>query len=266
MKLKSGDVLSLVTATGADVHVHVSYSDRKGVAPSIDGRKNTSITTATTTTILEGTTGGASAVRDVTALVIRNIDTSTQTVTVKHNDGTTNVEVYKAVVAAGGQVQWTAAAGWAASSTTPSGSTLLTTTTDLANANATPDTLADITGLTYAVTAGDTYRFRAVIPFSSAATTTGARFTVNGPAMTAIGFVSRWTLSATTEFFGYFAALLGGAVQATALTVGNICVIEGRFIPSADGTFAIQFSSEVTVSAITALAGSTLEITKLIDV
>lgn len=41
-------------------------------------------------------------------------------------------------------------------------------------------------------------------------------------------------------------------------TSGNICVIEGVIKPSADGTVTIRFASEISGSAITALAGSTL--------
>jgi hypothetical protein len=264
MNLRTADILSLVTSSGADINVHVSYRERDGKAPAVNGRKNTSITTATTTTILEGP-AGSSNVREVTALVIRNVDSTSNTVTVKHNDGTTNVEIYKATVAAGGQIQWTEQNGWEVSSTSPTGTTLLTTTANVANAEAVADTLTNITGLTFAVEAGDSYRFRFVAGYTSAATTTGARFTVNGPAMTNINFVSRWTLTATTEYLIYGAALLAGAVQAESLTAGNMVVIEGRFTPSAAGTFAIQFSSEVTVSAITVLAGATLEIAKTVD-
>ncbi|HBJ75674.1 MAG TPA: hypothetical protein DDY86_09295, partial [Syntrophaceae bacterium] len=40
---------------------------------------------------------------------------------------------------------------------------------------------------------------------------------------------------------------------------GNMAIIEGMFRPSAGGTFAIQFASEVSNSAITAKIGSHLE-------
>lgn len=266
MNLKQGNYLSLVTSSGADVSVSASYRDDGSIKTSTPGVLNTAITTATTTTFLEGPTGGAGgSSRVVERISIRNIDVTSNTVTVKLYDGTTNVEIKKVTLAAGGELHYEDGAGWTTPSTAPSGYTLLTTTTDVANAHATPDTLADITGLTIAVTAGDSYRFRFVAGYTSAATTTGARFTINGPAMTSINFVSRWTLTATTEYFFYASALLGGTVQATSLAAGNMVVIEGVCKPSADGTLAVQFSSEITVSAITVLAGATFEVIKTVD-
>ena len=135
-------------------------------------------------------------------------------------------------------------------------------TGDVANSNAVANTLANITGLTHDVVSGTSYYFKAVILYTSAATTTGARFTVNGPTMTAVGYRSEYTLtSTTTTLNSHLNALqLPAASNATALLLGNIAYIEGMFTPSANGTFAIQFASEVSSSAITAKAGSFLHI------
>jgi len=133
---------------------------------------------------------------------------------------------------------------------------------DVANSNAVANTLADITGLTHTVVSGTSYYFKAVILYTSAATTTGARFTVNGPTMTALGFRSEYTLTATTTTLNSHldTRQLPAASNASALLVGNIAYVEGMFTPSANGTFAIQFASEVANSAITAKAGSFLHI------
>jgi Rieske Fe-S protein len=135
-------------------------------------------------------------------------------------------------------------------------------TGDVANSNAVANTLADITGLTHAVVSGTSYYFKAVILYTSAATTTGARFTVNGPAMTAVGYRSEYTLTATTTTLNTHlnALQLPAASNASALLVGNIAYLEGMFTPSANGTFAIRFASEVSNSAITAKPGSFLHI------
>lgn len=267
MKLYKGDLLTVVTSGGADVSVHVSYSDRMGQQPFIDGRKNTAITTATTTTVLEGPTSNASAVRQITCLNIRNIDVTTNTVTVKHNDGTTNVEVWKGDLIAGAQLQWTERNGWQTISTLPSGATLYTAPADVANSAA--DTLADFTGLTHTVEAGDKYRFRAVCHFSADATTSGSRWTINGPAATAAstGYMSKYSLTATSQTvnYGLAAVQLPAAANATsAATTGNIAIVEGYYTPSTAGTFAIQFAAEA--GTITGLKGSTLEIMKVVDV
>lgn len=133
-------------------------------------------------------------------------------------------------------------------------------TGDVVNNNAVANTLADITGLTHAVVSGTSYYFKAVILYTSAATTTGARFTVNGPTMTAIGYRSEYTLTATTTTLNSHldARQLPAASNASALLVGNVAYLEGMFTPSANGTFAIQFASEVSSSAITAKPGSFL--------
>ena len=135
-------------------------------------------------------------------------------------------------------------------------------TGDVVNNNAVANTLADITGLTHAVVSGTSYYFKAVILYTSAATTTGARFTVNGPTMTALGFRSEYTLTATTTTLNSHldTRQLPAASNASALLVGNIAYLEGMFTPSANGTFAIQFASEVSNSAITAKPGSFLHI------
>lgn len=265
MNLRNGDSLTVVTATAADVSVHVSYAERNGHQPSISGRDNTAITTATTTTVLEGPSGHSN-VREVEVLNIRNIDSSSNTVTVKHNDGTANVEVWKGVLIAGAQVQWTEQHGWQLVTTLPSGATLYTASADVANSAA--DTLADFTGLTHAVDAGDKYRFRAVLHFAADATTSGSRWTINGPAATAAstGYASRYSLTATTETVnhGLAAVQLPAAANATsAATTGNIAVVEGYYTPSTAGTFAVQFAAEA--GTITGKAGSTLEIMKVVD-
>ena len=266
MNLKTGDLLTVVTAGGADVSVHVSYEDRKGHAPSTGGRKNTAITAAATTTVLEGPSGGSNE-RQITVLNIRNIDVTSNTVTVKHNDGTNNVEVYKIVLVAGAQVQWTEQHGWQLVTTLPSGATLYTAPADVVNSAA--DTLADFTGLTHTVEAGDKYYFRAVCHFSADATTSGSRWTINGPAATAAstGYTSAYSLTATTETknHGLAAVQLPAAANASsAATTGNIAVVEGFYTPSTAGTFAIQFAAEA--GTITGLKGSTLEIMKIVDV
>lgn len=267
MHLKAGNSITVVTSSGADVDVSVSYDD-EGSAKALSGVKNTAITTATTTTILEGPTAAVTGLtRVVRHLSIRNIDSSSNDVTVKLNDGTTNVALRKATLGAGDAIYFDRDGGWSVvtASTAAEWNTVILTA-DVGNSNAVADTLEDVTGLSFAAEADDTYEFEAVIPYTSAAATTGSRWTVNGPAMTAIQYVSRYTLTATTETVNYCAALQApAAANASSLTAGNVAVIQGTFTPSAAGTFIIQHASEVSASAITALAGATLRYRKLIN-
>jgi hypothetical protein len=82
--------------------------------------------------------------------------------------------------------------------------------------------------------------------------------------LTSLNGSSRYTIDATSETVNYFTAhQIPAAANATSLTVGNVATLRGFIKPSASGTFAIQFASEVNASAITALAGATLMIRRV---
>lgn len=134
---------------------------------------------------------------------------------------------------------------------------------DVANANATPNTIADITGLSFPVLAGVLYKFKFVIIFDAAATTTGSRFSINGPATpTLLAYRSQYGLTLTSETInnGLGAYDLPAASNASSpATTRNHAQIEGVIRPSANGTVIARFASEITASAITAKAGSYVE-------
>jgi hypothetical protein len=136
-------------------------------------------------------------------------------------------------------------------------------TSDTVNNNATANTLADLPNLAFWMEASRTYEFQIKCAYSAAATTTGSRWTVNGPASpTLITYRSHNTLTATTETFNYGGAYqLPAASNASSLTTGNLAVIEGVVRNGATaGLLQAQFASEVSSSAITALAaGSIIE-------
>ncbi len=139
--------------------------------------------------------------------------------------------------------------------------TIVTLASDVINNSAVANTIADVTGLSFAVTAGITYRFRAIIYYTSAATGTGSRWSVNGPASpTLLAYNSTYSLTATTNTTNNVAVYNVPAAcnASSATTAGNIAQIEGIIRPSASGTVTVRFASEVANSAITAKAGSTL--------
>lgn len=130
--------------------------------------------------------------------------------------------------------------------------------TDVVNNNATADTLADISDLSFPVVANKTYYFKAIINYTSAATANGSRWTINGPTAT-ISYKSVYTLTATTLTTNYSSAYdFPAASNATSLAAGNVAEIEGFVIPSADGTVVVRFASETANVAITAKKGSVL--------
>ena len=137
--------------------------------------------------------------------------------------------------------------------------TLVTLGSDVTNSTS---TLADVTGLSFAVTAGTIYRFFAMIYYTAGATGTGARFTVNGPASPTL-LAYRSFMAVANSGFQITAALYdsGSATTTSNSPSGNIATVEGIIQPSTSGTLVIRFASEApgTGNDIVAKAGSTLE-------
>lgn len=132
---------------------------------------------------------------------------------------------------------------------------------DITNNNAIANTIQDVTNFGFAVTATKRYWFRFIIAYTSAATTTGSRWTINGPALTSLSYYSQYSLTTTSNTVntGLAAYDLPAASNATsAATAANIAIVEGIITPSANGTVIARFASEVAGSAVIAKAGSVL--------
>jgi len=137
---------------------------------------------------------------------------------------------------------------------------------DVINNNAIADTLQDVTGLSFPVIGGRRYHFKFVIPFQSAAGTTGSRWTVNGPSAGLLAYRSEYTLTSTTtttneNVAGYD---LPAAANASSNSGNNMAIIEGVLIANANGTMIARFASEVSGSAITAKGGAVCYYTETI--
>lgn len=132
---------------------------------------------------------------------------------------------------------------------------------DVPNSNAVANTIADVTGLSFSVTAGVTYHFKFIIWYTAAATTTGSRWSINGPSTTNLAYTSIYSLTATNQTVNHAVAYNTPATSnaTSANTTGNIAIIEGVITPSANGSVIARFASEVANSAITAKAGSMVE-------
>lgn len=131
---------------------------------------------------------------------------------------------------------------------------------DITNNNGVANTIADVTGLTFLATAAEVYWFEATIPYTSAATTTGSRWSVNGPAApTFLHYTSKYTIDAVTETTNFATAYdIPAASNATSLTAGNVATIKGFITPSTTGMVTMRFASEVAGSAIIAKVGAVL--------
>jgi hypothetical protein len=270
----ASDLLRVTTSAAVATDVHVSWIDFATGAQT-PGRTNTLISTATTTTVVASP--AASTFRTVKTLTVRNRHASTsQDVTVLHTDGTTSVELVKVTLLAGDALHYDEHNGFTVrdnfgrikrredsliQAASPDFATVVLSA-DRTNNNAVANTMADVTDLSFAVTAGSTYWFRAFIMYTAAATTTGSRWAVNGPAApTLLVYKSEYSLTTTTRTIneGNAAYDIPAASNATsAATTSNIAWVEGFITPSANGTVIMRFASEVASSAIVAKAGSIL--------
>lgn len=270
----TSDKIRLTTGSALNIDVHASWVDKNG-STITPGNKNTPISTATTTDIVAAP--ASSTYRTVKTITVRNRDSTTSNaVTVIHTDGTNAMEMTKVTLPAGFTLHYHESAGfWVTDANganvfveqtggiqaAVNALNLVTLSADVTNNNATANTMADVTGLSFSVTSGETYKFKFTIPYTSAATTTGSRWAVSGPASpTLLNYTSHYTLTATTETVNYATAYdIPAASNASSLTAGNIAIIEGIIKPSANGTVIARFASEVSSSAIVAKAGALLE-------
>jgi hypothetical protein len=270
----TSDIIRVITSSTANIAVHASWMDLSGTTVT-PGRTNTAISIATTTTIVAAPAG--STQRNVKTLTISNTHASTvNTVTVQYYDGATAYQIFKRDLAAGEMIVYDEDGG--GFSVRDSVGRILTRTDNLVSAavsslntvvlsadqtnnNGTANTMEDVTGLSFAVTAGETYWFRFVIAYTAAATTTGSRWAISGPGSpTLLNYTSTYTLTATSNTVNSATAYdIPAASNATSLTAGNIAIIEGIITPSANGTVIARHASEVLSSAIVAKAGSMLQ-------
>lgn len=261
----TADKIQLVTSAAVTVDVHASYTDHTLSTDNVvSGRQNTAITTATTTDICAGPASGD--VRNVKALNIRNKHASTSVdVTVVIDVSGTDYELFKVTLLAGQTLEFVEGVGFFVVAQTSKLYKNLRVTSDVVNATT---SFADVTGLTWAVESGKHYNFEAHLYHVSNATTTGARFGVAGPAMTALRISGIDTVTGSVTASAHSAPTADITAQDTAFTAQTtgsanvtLAIMSGYFNPSAAGTFAVRFQSEVAVaSGLTVKVGSWMQL------
>lgn len=107
----TSDKIQLVTASTMTIHVHCDWLDLLAGAVT-PGRTNTApITTATTTDIVASP--AASTIRNVQSITIRHQSgVSAEQVTVKHTDGTNNLELFSYLLQPLEHLTYTDGEGW----------------------------------------------------------------------------------------------------------------------------------------------------------
>lgn len=254
------DKIQLVTSVACTVDVHVSFIDAVGstLVPTGGGRQNTAITTATTTDILAAP--GASTTRNLKKMTARNKGSTAVDVTVVFDQNSTDFELHKVTLLAGECLQYIEGIGFFVLSSSRL-DRWLRVQTDYVNATT---SFTDITGLTCPVESGKTYNFEAHLYHFANATTTGPRFGINGPTLSAIQVniydVVTTGTDTTTMRSGSAQAVDTSAAGATAtgrITTPTMAIVSGSFTTGAAGTFAMRGQSEVAVAAgVTVRAGS----------
>lgn len=268
MKILVGttDKLQLITSAAAAIDVVASFVDSTGAAGSsvTPGCTPTAIVTATTTDILA--TPASSTFRNLKGLSIRNKDAALSCdVTVQLNRSATLYEMHKTTLQIGECLEYEEGVGFYKLASTGKLDTKLHVANDVTFATAA--TFADVTGLTVALKSGKNYSFEAHLYHISNATTTGAQFGVNigaAPTLLQIATIDTVTGSVTAGVMSTGATATRDTA-ATAQTTGSAAItlgiLSGNITPSADGTFAIRATSEVTVaSGLIVKAGSWLRI------
>lgn len=232
----------------------------------------TVINTNSTTDVDISGSPAASTQRVIDFISIHNTDTVSATVTIKFDANGTEYILFKATIASGERIEYSDGNGFKVQTITgsvktsqsqgtnslASGINVAVLASDVINADATPNTLADVTGLSVPVVSGNTYWFRFVIQYTSSLTTNGSRWTVNFPGGTVRATVQNsLSVNALTIYSGLAAADASAGISATsASTNANIAVIEGFLECTSTGDLIARFASELTLEPITAKAGS----------
>ena len=128
-------------------------------------------------------------------------------------------------------------------------------------------TNAIVTGLSFPVLAGRTYRFKILADVTVGATADGVLINCDGPALTRLNYSTRSPLTTTTEQFTHgnnawknagTSVTPGTTSPATVLCAQH--VVEGTVTPSVDGTVAAWAVVEAGPTGTPAVkAGSTVE-------
>jgi len=248
------DKISLITSSGADIAVVASYIERDSTsgAVGVADRQLSKPLTATTTTIVGGPATGTT--RNIKSIFMKNLDASVSNdLTVQLDQNATLYEMYKCTLLAGETLEYIDGMGFIHLTNSQRLERTVYVTAD--STHATAATFADITGLQVPMLSGVLYNFLCHLYHINNATTTGSQFGYNignAPSDSRISTIDTVTGSVTAS------AHSAGSVTArdtaiTAQTTGATAIvpaiISGFIIPSADGTFSMRATSEVTVAS-----------------
>lgn len=253
------------TVTTNQLKCFASYTDT--TTTSITPGRN-ALTTNNTTAVDLVASPGSSTQRLVSYMSVYNTDTVSATVTINLYTTSTTYKLFTTTLAVGERVEYQQGEGFKVFTSdgsykeTPNA--IGAPATNVINhvmlssdqtVNAT--SYADITGLSVSLLANKRYWFRFVIVTTSVSTSTGAGWSINGPAFINLQYYS-WYPSSTTavQYNNAVSSYDSGTTTGNNATRG-LAMIEGTVDTSAAGTLIGRFRSENT-NTVTAKAGSVL--------
>lgn len=197
------------------------------------------------------------------SMLIQNIDTSSVVIEIKLEIEGYEFVLYEGSIGAGAYLVYEKDSGFVGLSLSGVVGSVqsVSISSNVVNNNAVANTMQDVTGLGFDVLAGKTYWFKFIIPYSVAVATTGSRWGVKSTTGTADGLTmfSEYSLTSTTTTKNENVQAFDSPASCNASSASlanNLCIMEGKITPTADGFFGARFASEVSGSAVTALAGS----------
>ena len=258
--------------TSAAGQMHVSYRDITPSTPLYIPKSVMANSNGTSSVnLISIPTAGTYSLVDFISYY--NNDTGSQTVTILAGSTILN----RVVLGAGERLQYAEGKGWTVfmnngaqkvtysngTSAISSSMQMLVLNTDVTNNNATANTMANVTGLSFSVVAFSSYYFRFKVKYTAAATTTGSRWSITGPGAPAqLIYNSSYSLSSSSKTFNEGLTsydLPSSSNSSSAATTGNIAEVTGFIVPSSNGDVTLRFASEVASSSIIARAGSFVE-------
>ena len=105
-------------------------------------------------------------------------------------------------------------------------------------------TLADVTGLSFPIIAGNKYRFTSYLLVTTSAANTGLRFGLNANvAVSTVNYFTQHNSGILTSQFLYYSNALDGVSTNTATVASNhIAIMEGFLVANNTGTAIVRFS------------------------
>lgn len=268
----TGDTLQIVLATGRttnDLDIISTFRD----ITTTTFTPNKQLSRSNGTNIVSFISSPSlNSQRVIDYISINNSDTINHLVTINLNDGNNSYTLLKTIISPNEKIEYQEGVGFKVINTTGAvkqtitqGNNSITNNlslnilgSDVINNYATANTMRDVTGLSFPVDANRTYYFKFIIDYTAAATTTGSRWSINGPSFSRLSYVSTYSLTTVSNTFNTCVAYDTPAASNTssAVVTGNISIIEGIISTTNSGTIIARFASEVASSAITAKTGS----------